>query len=81
MTPSPAISWADGRDDPELVALLKDAKRRVDAMTPEQREAMWESQRQSWLRAFGPCEHGDYDFETCEQCLAAYIARTTQQGG
>ena len=30
-----------------------------------------EAQRQSWLRAFEPCEHGIRDWETCPDCLSA----------
>lgn len=35
---------------PELEALLKKSKELVDAMTPEQREAMYKAQRESWVR-------------------------------
>lgn len=29
------------------------------------------AQRESWIRAMAPCEHGDPDWETCPHCLAA----------
>lgn len=35
---------------PKLEALLKRAKETVDAMTPEEREAMLAAQRESWVR-------------------------------
>jgi CHAD domain-containing protein len=28
------------------------------------------AQRESWIRAMAPCEHGDPDWETCPHCLA-----------
>lgn len=33
-------------------------------------DAEIEAQRQSWVRAFAPCEHGYSDFETCPHCRA-----------
>lgn len=50
--------------------MLVEAKRRVDAMTPEQRAAMEKAQRESFMRGMGPCEHGILDFEDCEECRA-----------
>lgn len=38
--------------------------------TPEQQAEMWRLQRESWVRAFAPCEHGELDWETCPGCLA-----------
>lgn len=35
---------------PELDRLVEEAKRRVEAMTPEELEAMWRAQRESWVR-------------------------------
>lgn len=35
---------------PELQRLLDVSKRLVDAMTPEQKEAMFKAQRESWVR-------------------------------
>lgn len=40
--------------------------------TPEEQAAMWKAQRESWIRAFAPCEHGDPDWETCPHCLANF---------
>ena len=34
-----------------LTELLDEAQKRYDAMTPEQQEAMWKAQRESWARA------------------------------
>lgn len=59
----------------ELQQLLNAYQAKLDAMTPDQRakfeQAQLEAQRESWIRAFEPCEHGDYDWETCPQCLQA----------
>ncbi len=44
---------------------------RYRAMTPEQQAAMWEAQRESWVRGMLPCEHGDFDWETGPHCRAA----------
>jgi hypothetical protein len=50
-------------------ALLKRAKQRYDAMSPEEQAAMWDAQRKSFVRAMTtPCEHGILDFEDCEDC-------------
>jgi hypothetical protein len=38
----------------------------ADRADLERREL--EAQRESWVRAMGPCEHGVHDFEDCEQC-------------
>ena len=56
--------------------LLAAAKARVEAMTPEEREAMWEAQRQLFARSMLPCEHGVRDWEYCPDCRsAALLAR------
>lgn len=52
----------------ELAELLREAKERVAAMSPEEHAAMIEEQRKSWARGMGPCEHGEFDWETCPQC-------------
>lgn len=36
---------------PELTALIEQAKRRLDAMTPEEKEAMYKAQRDGWVKA------------------------------
>lgn len=52
-----------------LAALLRESAGRVAAMTPEQREEMFEEQRQSWVRGMtARCEHGVLDFEQCPEC-------------
>ena len=56
------------KDRDELQRAFSDAQARYDAMTPEQQQAMWEAQRQSWLRSMAPCEHGVRDWETCPDC-------------
>lgn len=57
---------------PELTTLLENARKAYDAMTAEQKEEMWRAQRESWVRAFAPCEHGDPDWETCHECLSNF---------
>lgn len=56
----------------KLLKLARAAQARYEAMTPEQKAEHDEAQKQSFIRAFGPCEHGDYDWETCPQCLEKY---------
>lgn len=56
----------------ELRDALDAAYKRLRNMTPEQKRAEYEAQRESWVRAMGPCEHGDYDWETCPDCLTKY---------
>lgn len=56
-----------------LQAIVDEAVRRYNAMTPEEQAAMWKAQRESWVRAFEPCEHGDPDWETCPECLSASL--------
>lgn len=49
--------------------LIKRASERYDAMTPAEQAAMWQAQRNSYVRAFTtPCEHGELDWETCPKC-------------
>ena len=38
------------KTDLHLQALIEDAKRRLEAMTPEEREVMYKAQRESWTR-------------------------------
>lgn len=48
---------------------LEEAKRRVEAMSPDEYSAMIDAQRKSWVRAMTtPCEHGWLDFEDCPGC-------------
>lgn len=53
---------------PELLAALEESRIRYDAMTPEEKAEVDRKQRESWIRAFGPCDHGVLDFEECPQC-------------
>lgn len=69
-------SHTDRLDD-----LLRRAKEIIDGMTPDQRAAMHEAQRASFLRGMRPCEHGIRDWETCPHCRAvAHRAREAQGG-
>ncbi len=54
---------------PELDELLKKAKEAVEKMTPEERAAMMEEQKKSFVRGMmARCEHNMLDFETCPKC-------------
>lgn len=59
---------------PELKTALACAVEWMQNATPEQLANMRQKQRESFARAFGPCEHGNYDWETCPECLSAGIA-------
>ena len=49
--------------------LIDATKKRVEAMTPVEREEMWRKQRESFVRAMTThCEHGELDFEQCAKC-------------
>ncbi len=39
------------KDRPELDALIAEAKRKLAAMTPEEREAHFDAQKKSWVKA------------------------------
>lgn len=56
----------------DLLRLLAEAKANVERMTPDQRAAMHEAQRQSYARSLAPCEHGKVDFEQCAECRREY---------
>lgn len=60
------------RRSEELKTLAKQAQARYNAMSPEDKVAHDKAQRESFIRGMGPCEHGDYDWETCPQCLQRY---------
>lgn len=51
------------------------------AMPPEERARLeaeeLQAQRESWIRAMAPCEHGVADFEECQQCRAALSGKET----
>jgi hypothetical protein len=63
----------------ELEELIAAYKAKLAGMSPDERRAFEReqiaAQRESWIRAFGPCEHGDYDWETCPQCLSKYAPK------
>jgi hypothetical protein len=63
-----------------LRSALIAAHQRTLAMSPEDKQAMFEAQRQSFIRALAPCEHGDPDWETCPECLAALRAQANREG-
>jgi hypothetical protein len=54
------------------------------AMPPAVRAALEAAeraaQRESFIRAMAPCEHGDYDWETCPHCLAKYMPEDNSDG-
>lgn len=52
----------------DLDELMAKARERVERMTPAEREAMYQAQRESFVRAMAPCEHGMSDWEDCTQC-------------
>jgi len=49
--------------------MVKAAKASLSRMAPEEQEAMWKAQRESWVRGMTTsCEHGELDFEQCVEC-------------
>ena len=62
----------------ELRDLLVKAHERTLAMSRKGKQEMYEAQRESFIRAMEPCEHGDYDWETCPECLAR-LARSEKE--
>lgn len=52
--------------------LLQNAREQLARMTPKQREEMYARQRESFVRAMtARCEHGELDFEQCQECRRA----------
>lgn len=52
-----------------LQEAVEAVRRRYEAMTPEQQKAMWQAQKESFVRGMTtPCEHGMLDFEQCGEC-------------
>lgn len=51
-----------------LDELIEQAKAKVAAMSPVELAAMHQAQRESFVRAMQPCEHGIVDFEQCPDC-------------
>lgn len=55
-----------------ISVLAIEARRRFEALTPEQQKAHREAQRASYVRGMTTgCEHGVLDFEQCPDCRAA----------
>ena len=58
-----------------ITALLAEIEAKRAAMSPAERAALEAeeraAQRESWVRAMAPCEHGEPDWETCSQCRQA----------
>lgn len=71
MQQSPPFNRGEGEMDEirEMLARIE-AERRL--MTPEARAKLeadeLQAQRESWIRAMAPCEHGVADFEECAEC-------------
>jgi hypothetical protein len=67
----------------DIQAMLDEIKRQRAAMLPEDRAALERdelaAQRESWIRAMAPCEHGAADFEDCVECRGQALA-TPEQG-
>jgi hypothetical protein len=53
--------------DPELAALLAQAKAKVEAMTPAERSAMMRAQRRSWVIGEMMLEHPELSREYVER--------------
>jgi hypothetical protein len=53
----------------DIQQLVSEARRRFEALSPEEQAAHRQSQRESFVRAMTtPCEHGTLDFEQCAEC-------------
>lgn len=57
----------DSLKEPMRSAMVA-AGEKTRRLTPEQKQAMYDAQRESFIRAMAPCEHGDPDWETCPEC-------------
>lgn len=56
----------------EFKALVAQAQARYDALSPEDKMAADQRQRESWLRGMtARCEHGMVDYEQCPKCREA----------
>jgi len=56
----------------KLTAAIARAREWNRTATPEAKAEMFRKQRESWARGMAPCEHGDYDWETCPKCLQQF---------
>lgn len=59
-------------EHPELDRLLEYSRKLVEAMTPEQREAMFKAQRESWVRAEMNWPKPKYEFINGVKVYASY---------
>lgn len=65
---------------PELKAAIERANAIYKAMSPEQKIAHDQAQRESFVRGMmAQCEHGEYDFEQCVQCTDAARKRIKEK--
>lgn len=55
-------------DRVDLLELMRKSGEALKALSAEQQAAMLQNQRESWVRANRPCEHGNIDFEQCPEC-------------
>ena len=66
----------------EIMQMLADIEAYRSSLPPDEREALEkaeiQAQRESWIRAMAPCEHGDSDWETCSKCLTKYAENGAQ---
>lgn len=57
----------------EFHEMIRKSNERYETMSPDEQQAMWKAQRESWVRAFTtPCEHGDLDWESCPHCRTSH---------
>lgn len=53
----------------DLQKLAEEARRRFEALSPEEQKAHRKAQSESFIRGMTtPCEHGVLDFEQCPDC-------------
>ena len=64
-------------DRTDLARRVEEAVARFNAMPVEQQIAMHRAQRESWVRAMAPCEHGVADFEECARCREPFRTEST----
>jgi hypothetical protein len=61
----------------EIRTRLAEIERQRASMPAEERAELERheiaAQRESWVRAMGPCEHGVLDWEDCQQCRKEYL--------
>jgi hypothetical protein len=53
----------------DIQKLAEEAIARFNALSPEEKKAHRQAQRESWIRGMtATCEHGELDFEQCGEC-------------